>query len=102
MVTFAAALIESGLPKFHFMLTDSVPTNQLRINQLVRNACFADSEVEALQVPLEKREGRSFWQEALRPYDWILYVTPDGNLNELRNLIWLVKSKRKKIFPAIC
>ncbi|MEH7115327.1 putative thiazole-containing bacteriocin maturation protein [Neobacillus niacini] len=102
MVSLAAALIESGLPKFHFMLTDSVPTNQLRINELVRNAYYADSEVEVEQVPLEKREGRSFWQEALRPYDWILYVTPDGNVNELRNLNMVCKEQKKEFFPAIC
>ena len=72
MVSLASALIESGLPKFHFMLTDSVPTNQLRINDLVHNAyngLILKWRYE--QVPLEKREGKSFWQEALQPYDWI-------------------------------
>ncbi|MFK9094918.1 putative thiazole-containing bacteriocin maturation protein [Bacillus salipaludis] len=102
MVSLAAALIESGLPKFYFMLTDSVPTNQLRINELVRNAYNVDSEVEVEQVPFEKRDGRSFWQEALHPYDWILYVSQDGNVKELRNLNMVCKEQRKGFFPAIC
>ena len=38
MVSLVSALIESGLPKFHIMVTDSVPTNRLRINELVKNA----------------------------------------------------------------
>ncbi|WHY77779.1 putative thiazole-containing bacteriocin maturation protein [Neobacillus sp. WH10] len=102
MVSLAAALIESGLPKFHFILTDSVPTNELRINELVRNAYIADSEVEVEQVPFEKRDGRSFWKEALHPYDWILYVSQDGNVKELRNLNMVCKEQRKGFFPAIC
>jgi putative thiazole-containing bacteriocin maturation protein len=102
MVSLAAALIESGLPKFHFMLTDSVPTNQLRINELVRNAYKADSEVEVGQVPFEKRDGKSFWQVALHPYDWILYVSQDGNVKELKDLNMICKEQRKGFFPAIC
>ncbi|MDR7238109.1 putative thiazole-containing bacteriocin maturation protein [Neobacillus drentensis] len=102
MVSLTAALIESGLPKFHFMLTDSVPTNQLRINELVRNAYNVDSEVEVEQVPFEKRDGRSFWQEALHPYDWILYVSQDGNVKELKDLNMVCKEQRKVFFPAIC
>ncbi len=102
LVSLAASLIESGLPKFHFMLTDSVPTNQLRINELARNAYNADSEVEVEQVPFEKRDGRGFWQEALHLYDWILYVSQDGNVKELRNLNMVCKEQRKVFFPAIC
>ena len=60
MVSLVSALIESGLPKFHFMVTDSVPTNRLRINELVQNANKTDSEVEVEEVPFEKRGGRGF------------------------------------------
>lgn len=102
MVSLAAALIESGFPKFHFMLTDSVPTNQLRIDELVHNASNVDSEVEAPQVPCEKKDGRNFWQEALQPYDWILYVSQDGNVKELKDLNMVCKEQKKAFFPAIC
>ncbi|USK87151.1 putative thiazole-containing bacteriocin maturation protein [Peribacillus asahii] len=102
MVSLASALIESGLPKFHFMVTDSVPTNRLRINELVHNAKKADSEVEVEQVAFQKGEGRSFWQEAVQPYDWILYVSQDGNVKELRDLNMVCKEQRKVFIPAIC
>ncbi|MCM3570101.1 putative thiazole-containing bacteriocin maturation protein [Neobacillus mesonae] len=102
MVSLAAALLESGLPKFHFMLTDSVPTNQLRINELVRNAWHVDPEVEVEQVQFEKKDGRNFWEEALHPYDWILYVSQVGNVKELRDLNMVCKEQRKVFFPAIC
>ncbi|KMY50126.1 putative thiazole-containing bacteriocin maturation protein [Peribacillus loiseleuriae] len=102
MVSLVSALIESGLPKFHFMVTDSVSTNLLRINELVHNANKADSEVEVEQVPFEKREGRGFLQEAVQPYDWILYVSQDGNVKELRNLNMVCKEQKKVFLPAIC
>ena len=102
LVSLVSALIESGLPKFHFMVTESIPTNRLRINELVQNANKADSEVEVKEVPFEKGEDRSFWQEAIQPYDWILYVSQDGNVNELRNLNLVCKEERKTFLPAIC
>jgi putative thiazole-containing bacteriocin maturation protein len=100
MVSLTSALIESGLPKFHFMVTDSEPTNRLRINELIHNANKADSEVEVEQVPFEKGEERIFWHEAVQPYDWILYVSRD--VKELRNLNMVCKEQKKAFLPAIC
>ena len=97
LVSLVSALIESGLPKFHFMVTDSVPTNRVRINELVHNAHKDDSEVEVKEVPFEKGEEKSFWQEAVQPYDWILYVSQDGNVNELRDLNMVCKEEKKGI-----
>ncbi|GAA3329375.1 hypothetical protein GCM10020331_077190 [Ectobacillus funiculus] len=37
MVSLVAALLESGLPKLNVMITDTVPTNRLRLNDLVEN-----------------------------------------------------------------
>lgn len=101
MVSLVSALIESGLPKFHVMVTDSVSTNLLRINELVHNANKADSEVEVEQVPFENRESKGFLQEAVQPYDWILYVSQDGNVKELRSLNTVCKEQRKVFLPAI-
>ncbi|USK72244.1 putative thiazole-containing bacteriocin maturation protein [Peribacillus asahii] len=102
MVSLASALIESGLPKFHFMVTDSVPTNRLRINGLVKNANKADSEVEVKEIAFEKGEGKNFWQEAVQPYDWILYVSQNENIKELRDLNLVCKEKKKAFLPALC
>ena len=102
MVSLASALIESGLPKFHFMITGSVPTNRQRIHELVKNAVEADSEVEVKEIPFEKGEDISFWKQAVQPYDWILYVSQDGNVKELRNLNFICKEERKVFLPAVC
>ncbi len=102
LVSLAAALIESGLPKFHFMVTESIPTNRHRIYELVQNARKIDSEVEVKEVPFEKGEHKSFWKQAVQPFDWVLYVSQDGNVNELRNLNVVCKEEGKFFLPAIC
>ena len=84
------------------MVTESIPTNRQRMNELVQNARKIDSEVEVKEVPFEKGEHKSFWKQAVRPYDWVLYVSQDGNVNELRNLNVVCKEERKVFLPAIC
>ncbi|RFU68592.1 putative thiazole-containing bacteriocin maturation protein [Peribacillus saganii] len=102
MLSLVSALVESGLPKFHFMITDSIPTNRPRLNELMKNASKADSEVEIEEVHFQKAPGRSFWREAVQPYDWILYVSQDGNINELRSLNQVCKEERKSFIPGMC
>ena len=102
LVSLVRALIESGLPKFDFLVTESIPTNRHRIHELVQNAREIDSEMEVKELPFEKGEQRSFWKQAVQPYDWILYVSQDGNVNELRNLNLVCKEERKVFLPAIC
>ena len=75
LVSLASALIESGLPKFDFLVTESIPTNRHRIYELVQNARKMDSEVEVREVPFEKGEHKSFWKQAVSAYDCILYVS---------------------------
>ncbi|HWO78631.1 MAG TPA: putative thiazole-containing bacteriocin maturation protein [Bacillus sp. (in: firmicutes)] len=101
LVSLVSALIESGLPKFHFMITDPVPTNRIRINELVHNANKDDSEVWVEEVPFEKGAERSFWQAAVQPYDWLLYVSQDGNITELKCLNTICKEQKIAFLPAI-
>ena len=102
LVSLVGALIETGLPKFDFLVTESIPTNVQRIYELVQNARKIDSEVEVREVPLEKGELKSFWKQAVRAYDYILYVSQDGNVNELKDLHFVCKEERKSFLPAIC
>ncbi|WML48581.1 putative thiazole-containing bacteriocin maturation protein [Neobacillus sp. PS3-34] len=101
LVSLATALLDSGLSKLNVMVTDSLPTNRLRLKELVQNASRTDSEVEIKEVPFNKEEGRSFWKKAVQPYDWILYVSQDGNVKELLELNQVCKEERKAFLPAI-
>ncbi|MFZ0443858.1 MAG: putative thiazole-containing bacteriocin maturation protein [Bacillus sp. (in: firmicutes)] len=102
LVSLASALIESGLPKFDFLVTESIPTNRHRIYELIQNAREMDSEVEVREVPFEKGGHKSYWNQVVRSYDCILYVTQDGNKNELRDLNNVCKEEGKIFLPAIC
>ena len=102
LVSLASALIESGLPKFDFLVTESIPTNRHRIYELIQNARKMDSEVEVREVPFEKGGHKSYWNQVVRSYDCILYVTQDGNENELRDLNNVCKEEGKIFLPAIC
>ncbi|VEF48929.1 group-specific protein [Bacillus freudenreichii] len=102
LVSLVSALIESGLPKINIMVTDSTPTSRLRLNELAQNASKTDTDVELAEVQFRKGAGRSFWKEAVQPYDWILYVSQDGNVNELRTLNLVCKEVSKSFIPAIC
>jgi len=101
LVSLVSALIESGLPKLNVMVIDSIPTNWQRLNELVQNARKTDSEVEIKEIPFHKDAGSSFWREAIQPYDWILYVSQDGNINELRDLNLVCKEEKKAFMPSI-
>ena len=68
-----------------------------RIYELVQNARKIDSEVEVREVPLEKGELKSFWKQAVRAYDYILYVSQDGNVNELKDLQFRLQRGREGI-----
>lgn len=102
LVSLVSALIESGHPKFDFLVTESIPTNVQRVYELVQNVRKIDSEVEVREVLFEKREHKSFWKQAVSAYDYILYVSEDGNVNELRDLHFVCKEEGKVFLPAIC
>ncbi|WP_066308052.1 putative thiazole-containing bacteriocin maturation protein [Bacillus sp. FJAT-29814] len=101
VISLVSALLESGLPKINVMITDGVPTNKQRLHELVQNVRKIDSDVEMVEVPYHKGAGVNFWKDAVRNYDWILYVSQDGNVNELRNLNQVCKEEKKAFHPAI-
>lgn len=102
LVSMIHALIESGLPTFHFMVTESLPTNRQRIYEFIQNARKTDAEVAVREVPIEKEDHKTLWKQAIGAYDCILYVSQDGNVNELRELNFVCKEERKIFIPAIC
>lgn len=102
LISLLGALIESGLPKFDFLITGSIPTNRLRIYEIVQNALELDPEVGVKEVPFEKGEHKRFWKQVVQQYDWVLYVSQEGNVNELRNLNVVCKEEGKGFLPAIC
>ncbi|MEK3886145.1 putative thiazole-containing bacteriocin maturation protein [Bacillus sp. FSL K6-3431] len=100
-ISLVSALFESGLPKFHVLITDSVPTNKQRLMEIVAHAQKTDSEVVVEEVSLQK-EGAGAWREIVQPVDSILYVSQEAEVEELRVLHTVCREEKKILLPALC
>jgi putative thiazole-containing bacteriocin maturation protein len=100
-VSLVSALLESGLPKFYVLITESVPTNRQRLQNLVENARKMDSEVAIEEIAIQNGAGGSSWREVVQPFEWILYVSQEGNVEELRALHAVCKEEKKGFLPAL-
>ncbi|MCM3745590.1 putative thiazole-containing bacteriocin maturation protein [Sporosarcina luteola] len=96
-VSLVSSLLESGLPKIHMLITDSVPTNRQRLMELVEHARETDGEVAVEEVSLKKD-----WREIIQPFDSILYVSQEGDIEELQFLHKICMEEKKVFLPAIC
>ncbi|NWQ42581.1 putative thiazole-containing bacteriocin maturation protein [Bacillus sp. EB106-08-02-XG196] len=99
-VSLVASLLDSGLPKFQTLITDSVQTNRQRLSELVAHALKTDADVEIEEVTLNK-DGESSWEEIVKPFDYILYVAEQCDVEELRLLHRVCREEKKVFLPAI-
>lgn len=101
LLALVSALLESGMPKFGVLITDEVPTNRQRLNELVEQARKSDPEAAIEEVVL-RNEGASAWRDVVQPYQSILYVSQAGGVEELRLLQAVCKEEKKLLLPALC
>ncbi|MBS2967884.1 bacteriocin maturation protein [Metabacillus sp. KIGAM252] len=92
-VSLVSALLDSGLPKFHMRMTDMAPSDRERIRELVEEARKYDQEAAVEEIPSQS------WQEAVQPYQTILYISEDRE--ELTALRQICESEGKILIPAI-
>ncbi|MCG7317463.1 putative thiazole-containing bacteriocin maturation protein [Brevibacillus laterosporus] len=100
-VSLVTALLDSGLSRFHMLVNRSLPTDRQRIVELASHARKADSEVAIKELALQV-EGVNTWREAVQPFDAILYVSQEGDVEELRVLQAVCREEGKVLLPAIC
>ncbi|WP_135555306.1 putative thiazole-containing bacteriocin maturation protein [Paenibacillus cymbidii] len=97
-----SALFESGLPRFHVLVTEPMQqTGKERLAKLAENARRTDPAAAMEEIVLQRR-GISGWLAAIQPFDAILYVSEDGNMEELRVLDAACKEAGKVLLPALC
>ncbi|MGG7618449.1 putative thiazole-containing bacteriocin maturation protein [Bacillus coreaensis] len=98
-ISLISSLLTSGHPKFKILIMDTDQTNRRRLNELVARARKTDDEVEIEELTKNKERD---WQEVMKPFDYILYVSEKADVEELR-LLHKVSREGKKVFlPAIC
>lgn len=98
-VSLVSSLLDSGLPEFHILINDSVQTDRRRLMELVDHAQNTDTEVKIEEIT---RNNQSTWQEIIKPFDYILYVSQKDDVEELQLLHRVSKEEKKVFLPAIC
>ncbi|UUZ91583.1 hypothetical protein LJK87_39250 [Paenibacillus sp. P25] len=101
LISLAAALLESGLPRFHVLDTGALPTNLERLRELEAHARRTDPEVYITETALPDGKD-SGWRNAIRPFQSVLYVSQEGDLEELRLLLAACRQENKPFLPALC
>ncbi|WP_405080755.1 putative thiazole-containing bacteriocin maturation protein [Paenibacillus chitinolyticus] len=101
LISAISALLESGLPKFHVLVSGTESTDRQRMAELVAHARITDSEVAVEEVALPKGDG-SWWRQAVRPFDSIVFVAREGDARELRILHAACREEQKLFLPAVC
>ncbi|MYL64410.1 putative thiazole-containing bacteriocin maturation protein [Bacillus hwajinpoensis] len=98
LIGLVSSLLTSGLPRFQTLLTDE-KTNPQRIKQLETAARKSDPEVS---IEVLVKRGPIAWERQIEPFDAILYVSSEENVQELRSLFHACKERKKLFLPAIC
>ncbi|MEH7464307.1 putative thiazole-containing bacteriocin maturation protein [Bacillus thuringiensis] len=99
-VSLVSALLESGLPQFQMLITDSVQTNKRRLKELIAHAQKTDPEVAIEEIFLQK-EKRNSLKDAVQPFQAILYISQGADIEELKILHAICKEEKKIFIPAI-
>lgn len=99
LTSLVSSLLESGLPTFHYLVTDRAETNYARIQELIERAHEVDDNV--LIQEIDTTIDRPL-HEVFEPFDWILYVSQDGDIEGLRAVHTICKELGKNFIPAIC
>jgi putative thiazole-containing bacteriocin maturation protein len=101
LLSSVSALLESGLPRIHVLVTDEVPTDRDRLTELVRHAQRSDPDVSLREVGMPGM-GRDVLRAAVRAFDAVLYVSQTGRLEELMTFEAACRDEGKRFLPAIC
>lgn len=95
-----SSLLESGLPRFRMLITDSLPTDRRRLTALAEHARLTDPEVAIGEVDLPNKSADG-WREAVRPFQTVLYVSEQGDCEKLRLLHKACQAEGKTLLPAM-
>ncbi|HHT7189552.1 TPA: putative thiazole-containing bacteriocin maturation protein [Bacillus cereus] len=99
LTSLVSSLLESGLPTFHYLVTDRDETNYARIHELIERAYEMDDNV--LIQEIDTTIDRPL-HEVFEPFDWILYVSQNGDIEALKAVHTICREIEKNFIPAIC
>ncbi|MGH0930529.1 putative thiazole-containing bacteriocin maturation protein [Bacillus mycoides] len=99
LTSLVSSLLESGLPTFHYLVTDRAETNYDRIHELSERAYANDDNVliQEIDITIDRP-----LHEVFEPFDWILYVSQNGDIESLRAIHTICREFKKNFIPTIC
>ncbi|WP_347551324.1 putative thiazole-containing bacteriocin maturation protein [Pseudalkalibacillus hwajinpoensis] len=100
VIGLVSSLLTSGLARFQTLLTDANTSHQ-RIIELETAARKTDPDV-SIEIVLKKDKDPISWEDQVEPFDAILYVTQQGDIEELQRILHACKEKKKLFLPTLC
>ncbi|MCA1011530.1 bacteriocin maturation protein [Halobacillus halophilus] len=93
-----SALLASGLPGCHVILTDENESSRRRVRELEAWARETDPEVR-LTIALENPFS---WEQEIEPYDAVFYASHQDYYEERTSLLTACQKKHKWFIPILC
>ena len=95
LTSLVSSLLESGLPTFHYLVTDRDETNYDRIHELIERAYEVDNSV--LLQEIDTTIDRPL-HEVFEPFDWILYVSQNGDIDGLKTVHTICRETKRILY----
>lgn len=99
LLSLLSSLAESGLPKVHYLISDSSVTNKERLAKLISYARHKNDEFTANEIPHVSLDKESLGK-LICDYDAVLYVS-EGKTEEMRTIQQVCNQEKKLFAPAI-
>lgn len=98
LISLVVALLESGLKQIHLLITDRERTHFSRLNELIQHAQKKDPEV-SLQIN-QVGDQKENWDQIIQRFQAILFVSEQGDVEEISQVHALCKKAKKWFIPA--
>ncbi|WMT39669.1 hypothetical protein RE628_20010 [Paenibacillus sp. D2_2] len=100
LLSLAESWYESGLSNLTVYVTNKEPTDMGKLTELYEHTQSSETETR-LNMIAAKEDEMLDWRSIVRPFQFILYVSEHGELEELRSVQHACIAERKQMLPAI-
>jgi putative thiazole-containing bacteriocin maturation protein len=100
LLSLVESWYEFGLSKLTVYVTNKEPTDMGKLTELCELALSSETE-DTLNIIATVADDELNWRAIISPFQFILYVSEHGDLEELRSVQQACIAERKQMLPAI-
>lgn len=100
LLSLAESWYASGLSKFTVYVTNKEPADLEKLMQLMDQAPNSKIKASLAIIPAEEDKVPN-WRAVVQPFEFILYVSDHGDLDELRDIQQACLAEKKQTLPAV-